>query len=131
LNASDDGVSGPRLMAENMGGEDWHLLEGVSADAESFPQKGAIGGESILVFRTPKGLRGVQTLCPHLQYPMTRAQLVAGGNMLRCAVHGWTFRLADGKGVNCPGNKIKVYAIKQDGPGVYAREDIVEPVDAQ
>jgi nitrite reductase/ring-hydroxylating ferredoxin subunit len=41
--------------------------------------------------------------------------------MIRCAQHNYTFKLSDGKGVNCPGFKIKVYEVKREDGALFAR----------
>src|SRR5665647_1269675 len=91
----------------------WHCLDGVATRAESFPLEAEVASEAILIFRVGEKLHGVQRLCPHQNLPMTEAQVVSGGAMLRCTLHGYTFRFKDGKGVNCPGRKIKIYEVKQ------------------
>jgi len=49
------------------------------------------------------------------------AQILGDGAMLRCSQHIYTFRLSDGKGVNCPGFRIKVYEVKQENGALFAR----------
>jgi nitrite reductase/ring-hydroxylating ferredoxin subunit len=49
------------------------------------------------------------------------ADLVGNGTMLRCRQHVFTFRLSDGRGVNCPGFSIRVYEVKDEGGSLYAR----------
>jgi nitrite reductase/ring-hydroxylating ferredoxin subunit len=49
------------------------------------------------------------------------AQLMGNSTMIRCAQHNYTFRLADGKGVNCPGFRIKVFDVKSEDGALYAR----------
>jgi nitrite reductase/ring-hydroxylating ferredoxin subunit len=41
--------------------------------------------------------------------------------MLRCAYHNYTFKLANGSGVNCPGFRISVYQIKEEDGGLFAQ----------
>jgi nitrite reductase/ring-hydroxylating ferredoxin subunit len=75
----------------------------------------------IVIFRTKAGLRGVQRTCPHMQATMMNAELTANDTMVRCHLHVFTFKLSDGKGVNCPGFKIKVYEIKEENGSLYGR----------
>lgn len=49
------------------------------------------------------------------------AQILGHGTMLRCSQHIYTFRLSDGKGVNCPGYRIKIYEVKQENDALFAR----------
>ena len=47
---------------------------------------------------------------------------MGGDKMIRCALHAYTFKLADGKGVNCPGYEIDVYEIAREGDALSARK---------
>lgn len=98
----------------------FHRLEGVDA-AGPFPARARFDGEGILVFRTEDGFRGVERTCPHLKSTLIDATLVGSGAMLRCAQHNYTFKLADGKGVNCPGFRLKVFEVKAADGGLVAR----------
>ena len=99
----------------------WLALGGLRPDATKFPVRATIGGESIVVLRTKSGFRGVQRTCPHMQGTMMNAELVANDSMVRCPLHVFTFKLSDGKGVNCPGFWIKIYEIKEEGGAFYGR----------
>ena len=41
--------------------------------------------------------------------------------MVRCPLHVFTFKLSDGKGVNCPGFKLTVYEIKEEDGKFFGR----------
>jgi len=41
--------------------------------------------------------------------------------MIRCRWHNYVFRLADGKGINCPGYKLRVFDVKLENGALYAR----------
>ena len=99
----------------------WHVLKGLRADNEKFPARANLDGEGIVIFRTKSGLRGVQRSCPHMQATMMNAELAANDTMVRCHLHVFTFKLSDGKGVNCPGFKIKVYEIKEENGVFFGR----------
>lgn len=99
----------------------WRRLAGVDMTASQVPVRAKLDGETILIFRTPSGFRGVERACPHLQATLVDALLVGNGTMLRCAQHNFTFRLADGKGVNCPGHRLKVFEMKVEEGAVFAR----------
>jgi len=99
----------------------WLVLGGLRPDATKYPARATIEGESIVVLRTKSGFRGVQRTCPHMQGTMMNAELVADDSMVRCPLHVFTFKLSDGKGVNCPGFRIKVYEIKEEGGAFYGR----------
>jgi nitrite reductase/ring-hydroxylating ferredoxin subunit len=99
----------------------WQRLEGIDIENGRFPLRARVDGESILIFRTRTGYRGVQRSCPHLAATLMDAELVANDTMLRCRQHVFTFRLADGRGVNCPGFSVRVFEVKQESGALYAR----------
>jgi nitrite reductase/ring-hydroxylating ferredoxin subunit len=109
--------TGLSTMAERQ----WHALKGLRPDNTKFPARASLDGEGIVVLRTGAGLRGVQRSCPHMQATMMNAVLVSNDTMVRCPLHVFTFKLSDGKGVNCPGFKIKVYEIKEENGALYGR----------
>jgi nitrite reductase/ring-hydroxylating ferredoxin subunit len=41
--------------------------------------------------------------------------------MIRCRWHNYVFRLNDGKAVNCPGFRLKVFEVKREGGALMAR----------
>jgi nitrite reductase/ring-hydroxylating ferredoxin subunit len=98
----------------------WELLAGLRADAP-YPARARIEGESIVIVRTKSGFRGVQRSCPHMGATMMNAELTADDTMLRCPLHVFTFRLSDGKGVNCLGFRLKVYEIREENGALYGR----------
>ena len=100
---------------------DWQRLDGVDPTAAAFPLRAKVGADGILIFKTAMGLRGVQRLCPHQRAPLQNAVLAGNGAMLRCPQHNYLFKLADGKGVNCPGYKIAVYEVKEEDGALFAR----------
>lgn len=99
---------------------DWQLLDGLDPKASSFPARARLNGEWILVFRTGTGFRGTQRACPHMGATLQDAQVI-GGTMVRCAQHVFTYKLSDGKGVNCPGYRIKVFEIKEESGQLFGR----------
>jgi len=99
----------------------WHALAGLQPDSANFPARANLEGEGIVVFRTKTGFRGVQRSCPHMQATMMKAELTADDTMVRCHLHVFTFKLSDGKGVNCPGFRVKIYEIKEENGVLYGR----------
>jgi nitrite reductase/ring-hydroxylating ferredoxin subunit len=99
----------------------WHPLGGIRPDNTKYPTRASIEGEGIVIFKTTSGYRGVQRSCPHMGATMLNAELTANETMVRCPLHVFTFKLSDGKGVNCPGFKIRVYEIKEDSGAFYGR----------
>ena len=100
---------------------EWQRLDGVDLTAADFPVRAKVGAEAIVIFKTGAGYRGVQRLCPHQRAPLTNGVIAANGAMIRCPQHNYLFKLADGKGVNCPGYKIAVYEVKEEDGAAYAR----------
>lgn len=99
----------------------WQVLAGLRPDNSKFPARANLEGEGIVILRTKTGFRGVQRSCPHLQGTMMNAELVANDTMVRCPLHVFTFKLSDGKGVNCPGFRLKVYEIKEEHGVLFGR----------
>jgi nitrite reductase/ring-hydroxylating ferredoxin subunit len=100
--------------------EGWERLE-VDPRSAAFPAAASVAGTPIWVFAVGDGFRGVQEMCPHEQRSLGEARLVGDAKMVRCAYHNYTFKLANGSGVNCPGFRIAVYAIKEEGGALYAQ----------
>ena len=99
----------------------WQVLAGLRPDNTKFPARANLEGEGIVILRTKAGFRGVQRSCPHLQGTMMNAELIANDTMVRCPLHVFTFKLSDGKGVNCPGFRLKVYEIKEENGVLFGR----------
>lgn len=110
-------VAGNSQMTE----QPWHQLSGLRADNVKYPARASIEGDGIVVFKTKSGLRGVQRACPHMQATMMNAELVVNDTMIRCPLHVFTFKLSDGKGVNCPGFKVTIYEIKEADGKFFGR----------
>jgi nitrite reductase/ring-hydroxylating ferredoxin subunit len=99
----------------------WQKLDGLDPVSGTFPARARVDGEGILIFRTRTGFRGVQRSCPHLNATLMDAELVGNDTMLRCRQHVFTFRLSDGRGVNCPGFSLRVFDVKDEAGTLYAR----------
>ena len=99
---------------------EWERQVELDPEFGSFPAEGQCRGETIWIFRTKWGFRGVQQHCPHASVALGTAKLLGDEKMIRCALHGMMFRLADGSGANCR-LAVKIYEIRcQDGV-LYAR----------
>ena len=96
-------------------------MAGLRPESTNFPARANLEGEGIVILRTKTGFRGVQRSCPHMQATMMNAELTANDTMVRCPLHVFTFKLSDGKGVNCPGFRIKVYEIKEENGVLFGR----------
>ena len=92
----------------------WQPVNGVDPATANFPLVAKVGAERVVIVRTPKGYRGVEPRCPHLQAALTTAVQMSNGTMLRCTRHNFIFRLSDGKGVNCVGLRMKVYDVREN-----------------
>jgi nitrite reductase/ring-hydroxylating ferredoxin subunit len=99
----------------------WHKLEGIGTSTQKFPARAKIAGEGVLVFRTKTGFRGVERSCPHLKASLADAALMANDTILRCANHNFTFKLSDGKGVNSPAFRLRVFEVKVEDDAFYGR----------
>jgi nitrite reductase/ring-hydroxylating ferredoxin subunit len=101
-------------------GAGWEKLA-IDPAAAAFPAPAHVAGVPMWVFRIGAGFRGVQEMCPHERQSLGEASLAGGEKMIRCAYHNYTFKLADGKGVNCPGFSIAIYEIKEEAGRLFAR----------
>ena len=99
----------------------WHKLEGIDLSTEKFPARVKIAGEGVLVFRTKNGFRGVERACPHLKASLADAALMANDTILRCSNHNFTFKLSDGKGVNSPSFRLRVFEVKVEDEIFFGR----------
>jgi nitrite reductase/ring-hydroxylating ferredoxin subunit len=99
----------------------WQVLEGINPDTAEFPALSRVGPDRILVLRIGDGFRGVERGCPHQQRSLHDAFLQGGDTMIRCRWHNYVFRLRDGKSVNCPGFKLKVFDVKRENGALLAR----------
>jgi nitrite reductase/ring-hydroxylating ferredoxin subunit len=99
----------------------WQPLSGLRADNAKYPARASLDGEGIVIFKTQSGYRGVQRACPHMQATMLNAELTSNETMIRCPLHVFTFRLSDGKGVNCPGFKVNVFEVKEEDGQFFGR----------
>jgi nitrite reductase/ring-hydroxylating ferredoxin subunit len=104
----------------NAAGPAWERLQ-IDPRSATFPAAATVAGEPIWVFAVSDGFRGVAEMCPHERRSLGEARLVGDGKMVRCAYHNYTFKLANGSGVNCPGFRIAVYAIKEEDGALYAQ----------
>jgi nitrite reductase/ring-hydroxylating ferredoxin subunit len=112
---SDGEIAAPAVEAG------WEMLTGIDPATTEFPLRARCGDDPILVFRIGDGFRGVERSCPHQKRPLNDAILQGGDKMLRCRWHSYTFRLSDGKAVNCPGYKLRVYEVKAENGALFAR----------
>lgn len=99
----------------------WEKIEKLDPVTCTFPARAKVGGEAIFIIEAKGGFRGVERACPHLKQSLHDAALMANGTMIRCAQHNYTFKLTDGKGVNCPGFRLKVYDIKAEEGSFFGR----------
>jgi nitrite reductase/ring-hydroxylating ferredoxin subunit len=99
----------------------WQELAGLDPATAQFPAQARVGNDRILVLRIGTGFRGVERSCPHQQKSLHDAFLQGGDRMIRCRWHNYVFRLADGKGINCPGYKLRVFDVKLENGALYAR----------
>jgi nitrite reductase/ring-hydroxylating ferredoxin subunit len=115
--SSEQNIAGYSQMTERP----WQPLGGLRPDNPKCPARAMLEGEGIVIFKTKSGYRGVQRSCPHMHATMMNAELTANDTMIRCPLHVYTFKLSDGKGVNCPGFKVRVYEIKEENGAFYGR----------
>ena len=103
-------------------GDDWQLMDALDHATAEFPARAKFGDEGIVIFRNGVGYFGVQRTCPHQGASMMTAVLQGNGSLLRCTRHSFVFRTANGDPVNCPGFRLKMYAVKEEGGRLFVRE---------
>jgi nitrite reductase/ring-hydroxylating ferredoxin subunit len=100
---------------------EWAIASTVPIDDLKFPLRVKIGDETIVIHRTKAGFRGMDRSCPHQGASWTQGDLIMDESMIKCPLHAFTFRLSDGKGVNCPGFRIKVFDVRDTDGLLYVR----------
>lgn len=117
--------TGPGTAPSPAGGApaaaDWQALDGVDPATATFPARVRLASQDVLILKVGDGFRGVQRTCPHQHTSFGDAVLVNGDKFIRCAMHGYTFRLTDGKGINCPGYRIKVFDVENRAGQLFVR----------
>lgn len=114
--------SAPGETAAAARGDDWQLMEALDPASSEFPARAKIGDEGIVIFRSAQGYFGVQRACPHQGGSMLTAVLQGNGSLIRCSRHNYVFRTANGDPVNCPGFRLKMYAVKEEAGRLFVRE---------
>ncbi|MEA2980851.1 MAG: hypothetical protein QOF09_2674 [Alphaproteobacteria bacterium] len=121
MSMTHEGSSGLPADENATAGGEWTILKGLHPETTKYPARASVDGHGIVIFKTKTGFRGVQRNCPHMQATMLQAVLTANDTMVRCHLHVFTFKLVDGKGVNCPGYRLKIYEIKEENGVLYGR----------
>jgi nitrite reductase/ring-hydroxylating ferredoxin subunit len=91
----------------------WVVASPLPVAELKFPLLTKVGAVAVVIHRTKLGFRAVDRACPHQGASWTQGELIMNESMIKCALHAFTFRLSDGKGVNCPGFRIKVFDVKE------------------
>lgn len=98
----------------------WEEVRVTGAPDTASPMAGRLGAESILIFETAQGLRGIERHCPHDKALLTKA-IVMGGSLIRCPQHNFIFRFHDGACINCPSYRLRVFEVKREEGRILAR----------
>ena len=100
----------------------WQPLCGLHPDNTKYPARASFDGRGHRHLQDQdRVIAAFSAICPHMQATMLNAELTANDTMVRCPLHVFTFKLSDGKGVNCPGFKVKIYEIKEESGALYGR----------
>jgi nitrite reductase/ring-hydroxylating ferredoxin subunit len=86
-----------------------------------FPLRAKIGAETIVIHKTKHGFRAMDKSCPHQGASWMLGDLLRDETMIKCPLHAYAFRLSDGKGVNCPGFRMKIFDVKEIDGCLYVR----------
>ena len=77
-----------------------------------------INSEAIALFRLDdNSVFAVENFCPHIGAPLDNG--IVEDCSITCLWHGWSFDLKTGASTNCPGVKIKTYAVKIEEEQVW------------
>jgi nitrite reductase/ring-hydroxylating ferredoxin subunit len=99
----------------------WQAVADVDPGTAEFPVRGRCGADAILIFRVAGGFRGVERACPHQKRLLNDAILQGGDKLIRCRWHSYVFRLSDGRAVNCPGYRLRVFDVKEENGTLFVR----------
>ena len=76
----------------------------------------------VAIFNVKGKLCATQRWCPHGNSDLTEGTLL--GDKIKCAKHGFMFRLTDGKSMNFPGLDLEIFDLEAvDGVLRVARKD--------
>jgi len=101
--------------------DDWQPVDALDPATSAFPARAKVADEGIVIFRAEQGYFGVQRACPHQGGNMLAAVIQGNGALIRCTRHNYVFRTANGNPVNCPGFRLKVYDVKEEGGRLLIR----------
>jgi nitrite reductase/ring-hydroxylating ferredoxin subunit len=99
----------------------WTAASSLPVSDLKFPLRAKVGTETIVIHRTKHGFRAMDKGCPHQGASWMLGDLIMDESMVKCPLHAYTFRLSDGKGVNCPGFRMKVFDVKETEGRLYVR----------
>jgi nitrite reductase/ring-hydroxylating ferredoxin subunit len=85
---------------------EWVFVD-VDPETAEFPMTTKIGDTDVVIFQVGGKLRAIQRWCPHNDADLAHGRLM--GDMIKCSLHGFMFRLTDGRGLNCPGINAEVF----------------------
>lgn len=103
------------------GDGDWVCASPLPIAEIEFPFRFRAAAEIIVIHRTKHGFRAVDKGCPHQGVSWMLGDLIMDESMIKCPLHAYTYRLSDGKGVNCPGFRIKVFDVKEADGRLFVR----------
>jgi len=101
--------------------DEWQQIDAVDPASAQFPVRVKYASEGVVIFRNEDGYFGVQQACPHQGGSMTNAVLQGNGSMIRCTLHNYVFRTANGNPINCPGFRLKVFEVREEGGRLFVR----------
>lgn len=74
------------------------------------PQPVNVHGEDLIIFRHGERYVSMDRWCPHQNGDLAGGQIV--GRALKCPLHGFMFSVDAGRGLNCPGFKLRVHDVQ-------------------
>lgn len=76
-----------------------------------------VGDRRIAIFRQRDEFFALDETCPHRGGPLHRGKVTNG--VVLCPWHQWQFGLADGCSPVNPNSKVRKYAVRVEGEGVF------------
>ena len=91
----------------------WVSVARVDLETAEFPVQIVVNDEQIIICKIDDQLYAVQRNCPHADGDLSAGVIM--GDKIKCPLHGFMFRLKDGKGINAPRFNLRTFDLIVDG----------------
>ena len=83
-----------------------------------------VDGQDIAIFDTPDGLVARSGVCKHNAFKLEMCD--RHGDVIRCPLHGWEYRVSTGKGIKPSWTQLDCYPLEMRGEEVWVQLDTPE-----